>query len=76
MICHLQMFISLSYMFSTRYNINGSLNNHCWSYACEITHPFTNLNSASIDIWERISNFIPHYLMEMITVPSIKTIQC
>ena len=27
----------------------------------EITHPFSNLNSATVEVWERISNFILHF---------------
>ena len=28
----------------------------------EITYPFPNFNGATVDVWEWISNFIPHTL--------------
>ena len=27
----------------------------------EITYPFPNFNGATVEVWERVSNFIPHY---------------
>ena len=36
---------------------------------CEITHPFPNFNGSTVDILEWISNFIPHFLMDVITYP-------
>ena len=32
-----------------------------------ITYPFPNINSATIEVWEWISNFIPHIVMDVIT---------
>ena len=33
----------------------------------EITYPFPNLNGAAIEVWEWVSNFIRHYIMDVIT---------
>ena len=38
----------------------------------QITHPFPNINGTTIEIWEWISNFIPHFIMDAIT----KTRRC
>ena len=35
----------------------------------EITNPFPNYNSATIEIWKWISNFIPQFAGYMITYP-------
>ena len=32
----------------------------------EITYPFSNFNSATVEVWEWISNFIPHFTGHMI----------
>ena len=34
-----------------------------------ITYPFPNFNGCTIELWEWISNFIPHFVMGMITYP-------
>ena len=34
----------------------------------EITCPFPNFNSSTVEVWEWISNFIPHIIMDVITV--------
>ena len=31
----------------------------------EITYPFQNLNGAAIEVWERLSNFIPQCTVEV-----------
>ena len=33
----------------------------------EITYPFPNFNGATVEVWERKSNLIPHYIIEAIT---------
>ena len=33
----------------------------------EITYSFPNLNSAAIEIWEWMSNFVPHQIVDEIT---------
>ena len=35
----------------------------------EITYPFPNFNGATVEVWEWISNFIPHFMMNVITYP-------
>ena len=35
----------------------------------EITYPFPNFNSCTVEVWKWISNFIPHYTMDIITYP-------
>ena len=35
----------------------------------EITYPFPNFNSFTIEVWEWISNFIPHFSGHAITYP-------
>ena len=35
----------------------------------EITDPFPNVNGAAVEIWERMSNFIPHFTGYVITYP-------
>ena len=35
----------------------------------EITNPFPNLNVATVEVWELISNFIPHFTAFVITYP-------
>ena len=32
----------------------------------EITYPFPNFNGCSVDVWEHISNFNPHFIMSVI----------
>ena len=34
-----------------------------------ITYPFTNFNGCTVEVWERISNFIPHFTGHVITYP-------
>ena len=35
----------------------------------EIIYPFLNFNGATVDVWEWISNFIPHFTGYVITYP-------
>ena len=35
----------------------------------EITYPFINFNCATVVVSEWISNFIPHFIMDVITYP-------
>ena len=35
----------------------------------EITYPFLNFNGATVEVYEWISNFIPHFTMHVITYP-------
>ena len=40
----------------------------------EITYPFPNFNGCTVEVWEWISNFIPHYIMDVITYLCLKLI--
>ena len=33
----------------------------------EITYPFLNFNGGTVEVYEWISNFIPHIIMDVIT---------
>ena len=35
----------------------------------EITYPFPNVNGGTVEVWEWISNFILHFMMDAITYP-------
>ena len=35
----------------------------------EITYPFPNFNGCTLEVWEWISNFIPHIIMDVIIYP-------
>ena len=35
----------------------------------EITHPFPDLNIAAVEVWELISDFISHFIMDVIIHP-------
>ena len=41
----------------------------------EITYPFVNINNATAEVYESISNFIPHFIMDVIHA-GIKVKQC
>ena len=42
----------------------------------EITYPFPNSKGATVDVWECISNFIPHITMGLIIYAGIKVNPC
>ena len=35
----------------------------------EITYPYPNFNGRTVEVWEWISNFITHYIMDVIAYP-------
>ena len=35
----------------------------------KIAYPFPNFNICTIEVWEWINNFMPHFLMDVITYP-------
>ena len=35
----------------------------------EITYAFPNFNGATVEVWEWISDFIPHFMMDAINHP-------
>ena len=44
----------------------SSRTNKVWD---EITYPFSYFNGATVEVWEWISKFIPHFIMDVITYP-------
>ena len=46
---------------SSRYKIRHNFVRH------EITYPFANFNGCIVEVWERTSNFIPYFIMDVIT---------
>ena len=50
--------------------ISAWISNHM-SYTVwdEITYPFPNFNGVTVGVWEWMSNFIPHFIMGVITNP-------
>ena len=50
--------------------IPASINRHMPSKVWgEIIYPFLNFNGCTVDVKEWISNFIPHFTMDVITYP-------
>ena len=41
----------------------------------EITYPFPNFNGCTVEVWEWINNFIPHFIMDVITYPCWVTVK-
>ena len=35
----------------------------------EIPYPFPNFNDCTVEVWDGISNFIPHIIIDVITDP-------
>ena len=35
----------------------------------DITYPFPTFNSCTVEVWEWITNFTPHFVMDEITYP-------
>ena len=33
----------------------------------EIIYPFPNFNGTAVQVWDYISNFIPHFIMDVFT---------
>ena len=46
--------------------INNHMPSKMWD---EISYPFPNFNSYTVEVWEWISNFISHIIMNVITYP-------
>ena len=70
-LCWLTQYLLTWGPFTKRFNFNPSLeSNHMSSKVCgEITFPFPNFSGATIEVWEWISNFIPHFSVDVITYP-------
>ena len=41
----------------------------------EITYPFPNYNSATVEVWEWMNNFTPYFIVDVQWNPYIKAIQ-
>ena len=51
--------------------ISNYIHYYVWD---EITYPFPNFNGCTVEVWERISNFIPHFTGHVITYPCCDSI--
>ena len=47
-------------------NFNLSMDHMISKVLGEINYPFPNFNGCTVEVWEWISNFIPHFIMEAI----------
>ena len=74
-IVHSTVFVKIALRFPvplllTWLNFNPSLDqympNKVWD---KISYPFPNFNGSTVEVWEWISNFILHILMDVITYP-------
>ena len=46
--------------------ISNHMPNNMWA---DITYPFSHLTRRTIEVWERVNNFIPHFTMDVIIYP-------
>ena len=46
--------------------ISSHILNKVWD---EITYPLSNFITFTVEVWEGLSNFIPHFIMDVITSP-------
>ena len=44
--------------------ISNHMRSKVWD---EIIYPFSNFNGATVEVWEWITNFIGHFIMDVIT---------
>ena len=68
------LFISLPRsLLQTLINFSPSMDKwlHCYNVWDEIAYPFPNFNGATVEVWEWISNFIPHLTGLVITYPCL-----
>ena len=42
----------------------------------EISYPFLNFNGATVEVYEWISNYIPHFIMDVIIHAGIQVKPC
>ena len=60
--------ISEAYFININELITAWISNHMPSATCdEIASHFLNFNSATVEVWQKISNFIPHPTSHVIT---------
>ena len=48
-------------------SITAGIRNQTFMY--QITYPFPNFNGETVEVWEWTCNFIPHFIMDLITYP-------
>ena len=48
--------------------ITNHISGQVWD---EITYPFPNFNAATVEVWEWISTFTPHFILSVITYPCL-----
>ena len=46
--------------------VNNHISSKVWD---EIAYPFPNFNGSIVEVQEWISNFIPHFMLDVITYP-------
>ena len=57
--------------------IPGWISNHLTSKAWnEITCRFPSFNGCTVEVWKWIRNFIPHFIMDVITYPCYNSSHC
>ena len=50
--------------------IPGAMSNYIYDKVWdEIAYPFPNVNTQAAEVWELISNFIPHFTVNVISYP-------
>ena len=42
----------------------------------EINYPFQNFNDCTVEAWEWVNNFIPHFIIDVITYPVPQFVFC
>ena len=55
------------YYYGLTFTTTWISNYTCYRVWYEITYPFSNINGKTIEVWEWISNFIPHFTGHVIT---------
>ena len=64
--CLKQMTRAPFYKHELTLNLADYMSSKVWD---KITNPFPNFNGATVEVWEWISDFIPHFIMDVITYP-------
>ena len=67
---HLRMVMaSILQLILDRRVIFPAVNRLYFGFFYEITYSLSNLNGATVEIWEWITKFIPRFIMDVITYP-------
>ena len=59
----------LGLLLLTWLNLNASINHMLGEVWNEITYPFPNFNSGTVEAWEWLTNFIPHIIKDIVVYP-------